>query len=81
MDRRFIFTVTTGRSGTGYLAYVLGLLRDVYSCHEPRPNYVTVMRNAQSDPGVAKRFLLERKVPHLAKSVSEPIYFESNHLY
>jgi hypothetical protein len=39
------------------------------------------MRDAQSDPRVAKRFLLERKVPYLAKSVSEPIYFESSHLY
>jgi len=78
--RRFIFTVTTGRSGTRYLSFVLNQLRGVECHHEPEPNFVECMRRAQSDPDVATRFLLTRKLPHLCSQLSKPVYIETSHL-
>ena len=54
-QRQLIFTVTTGRSGTDYLAYMLDCVPGVASSREPRPNFVWAMRDAQTDPEVAKR--------------------------
>jgi len=79
-NKRFIFTVTTGRSGTGYLAFVLNQLRGVECYHEPDPNFVDCMREAQRDPEVATRFLLTKKLPYLLSHVHKPVYIETSHL-
>ena len=78
-DTRLIFTVTTGRSGTAYLASVFGYAEEVCALHEPAPEFSEVLREAQGDPMLAKTFLLERKLPAIARTTSR-IYVETSHL-
>lgn len=77
--KRLIFTVTTGRSGTGYLQHLLSMLPDVACAHEPKPNFVEAMRPAQSDSSAAERFWIDHKLPAIATEKS-PIYVETSHL-
>ena len=79
-QKRLIFTVTAGRSGTSYLAKLLALVPEVASFHEPAPHFVDVMRAVQSKPDQAYRFWIERKLPKIAR-VPEPIYIETSHLF
>jgi hypothetical protein len=78
--RRLVFTVTTGRSGTGYLANLLKCVPGVGSYHEPEPRFSDVMREAQSDPGVALQFLMERKLLRISQDLA-PIYVETSHVF
>ncbi len=77
--KRLIFTVGTGRNGTGYVTHLLHGLAGICCLHEPDPQFYTVLRAVQSDPGVAERFLLEQKLPAI-RGVSDPVYFETSHL-
>lgn len=77
--KRLVFTVTTGRSGTAYLANILSLLPNVVAYHEPEPNFVEVMRSGQADRELLNRFLLDKKLPAIA-SEELPIYVETSHL-
>lgn len=77
---RVIFTVTTGRSGTHWLAYLMGLHRGCEGVHEPPPSFADCMRAAQSDPRVADEFLRSRKLPAI-RECAEPVYFEASHLF
>ena len=77
--KRLIFTVGTGRNGTGYVSHLLHGLPGICCLHEPDPQFYTVLRATQSDPGVAERFLCEQKLPAI-RSVREPVYFETSHL-
>jgi hypothetical protein len=76
---RLLFTVTTGRSGTDYLARLLGCVPGVASHHEPRPHFVWAMRAAQSDPTIAETFWRELKLPAIAQC-QRPVYAETSHL-
>lgn len=78
-NKRMIFTVTTGRSGTAYLTEVFGNLKGVSAFHEPSPEYVEVLRSAQRDRRLAEQFVLEQKLPVIA-SCPAPIYVETSHL-
>lgn len=78
--KRLIFTVTTGRSGTAYLAKILELLPDVASFHEPEPRFSDVMRLTQRDVGVAYKFWIEKKLPQIANETAS-IYIETSHLF
>ncbi|WP_457570373.1 hypothetical protein [Desulfurobacterium sp.] len=75
-----MFTVTTGRSGTAYLSELLSVFASIAAFHEPEPNFVEVMRDVQSFPEEAVRFLFAKKLPFIA-SVDEPIYCETSHLF
>ena len=77
--KRLIFTVTTGRSGTAYLTEVFNYMKNVHALHEPAPEYVEVLREAQSDRVVAEKFVVEKKLPAIAR-VEAPIYVETSHL-
>jgi hypothetical protein len=77
--KRLIFTVGTGRNGTGYVSHLLHGIAGICCLHEPDPQFYTVLRAVQSDPGVAERFLLEQKLPAI-RGVAEPVYFETSHL-
>jgi hypothetical protein len=77
--KRLIFTVTTGRSGTGYVCHLLQAVPGLCCKHEPQPKFSLVMRAAQTDPSVAERFLVERKLPAI-RSIEDPTYFETGHL-
>ena len=78
--KRLIFTITTGRSGTGYLAEVLRNIPDVQSYHEPEPRFSDVMRSVQADKTVAVKFWMNKKLPEIA-SKKAPIYIETSHLF
>jgi hypothetical protein len=77
--KRLILAVTPGRSGTGYLSQLLDGLPDVFSAHEPEPNFRDAMRPAQSNPTIARAFLLEKKLPTIRSCVA-PVYLETSHL-
>lgn len=77
--KRLTFTITTGRSGTGYLSRALGAFRDVYSTHEPKPTFGSAFRTVCADPSVAREFWLAHKLPRIARS-PRAHYAESSHL-
>ncbi len=78
-QKRLIFTVTTGRSGTAYLASIFGFARMVYSVHEPSPEYADVLRLVQTNSERAREFLLTKKLPVILATPSD-IYVETSHL-
>lgn len=78
-EKRLIFTVTTGRSGTAYLAAVLGYAQGVYSVHEPLPEFANVLRPVQNNSDLARQFLLDEKLPAILRAPT-PIYIETSHL-
>jgi len=78
--KRLIFTVTTGRSGTGYLSKALSFLPNVASYHEPEPSFSNVMRLAQKNANIAYEFWVDKKLPHIA-SVPAQVYIETSHLF
>ncbi|OMH40456.1 hypothetical protein [Desulfurobacterium indicum] len=79
-EKRLIFTVTTGRSGTAYFTNLLSSFNIVASFHEPEPDFVNVMRKVQEFPEEAVRFLFSKKLPFIA-SIDKPIYCETSHLF
>ena len=78
--KNLIFTVTTGRSGSGYLQGLMGTIDDVTSLHEAVPNFMQVMRFAQSDRRFAYHFLVKQKLPAIAMCGTS-VFFESSHLF
>lgn len=81
-QKRFIFTVTTGRSGSSFLTEILGCLKDTCSVHEPRPRLDRVMRMTQGYPIVAEEFLSKKKIPAIGGMLkNKSIYAESSHLF
>ena len=79
VNKKLIFTVTSGRSGTDYLSRLLAAIPDVSSHHEPNPNFVQVMRRVQSDPAMAYMYLNQHKLPAIAQEPGK-IYVETSHL-
>lgn len=80
MNKRLIFTVTTGRSGTYYLSRLIDTSFEALSFHEPDPAFQSVMREVQHDPSVAYRFWTEQKLPHI-HSLEGDIYVETSHVF
>jgi hypothetical protein len=68
-QKRLIFTVTTGRSGTGYLAHILKCL----------PGVTSLLRAVQNNPDHAYAFWIEEKLPAII-STPHSIYIETSHL-
>ena len=77
--KRFVFSVCTGRCGTGFLSKMLGYLSGVTAKHEPAPCFSNVMRRAQSDPEAAREFVLYEKAPRIAECRGD-VYIETSHL-
>ena len=79
--KRLIFTVGTGRTGTGYVSHLLHGLAGICCLYEPDPQFYTVLRAVQSDPGVAERFLLEQKLPAIRRvpegCISRPVIWRA----
>ena len=78
--KRLIFTVTTGRSGTGYLATMLNTLPNIAAFHEPEPKFTHWMRALQTQPDVAIYFWLLHKLPAIAR-INTTYYVETSHLF
>ncbi len=78
--KRLIFTVTTGRSGTEFLATALGHLPGVTTRHEADPDFADVMRPGQRNPQLLCDFWQQQKLPKIA---GEPgsFYVETSHLF
>ena len=77
---RMIFTVTNGRSGSGYLQALMERVNGVRAEHEPAPRFDALMRDVQFAPDLATRFWRAVKLPAIAK-VEEPVYVETSHLF
>jgi len=81
MDKRLIFTVTPGRSGTGYLAAALDTLDNVTAKHEPDPNFRWLMREIQRAPfDRTIAFLQAEKLPAIEAEPGDT-YVETSHLF
>ena len=80
MNKRMIFVLSPGRTGTAYLARVLGSVSGVAASHEPEPNFARVSRAAQHSDDAAKEFWQEHKIPDIERCV-EPVYFETSHQF
>lgn len=79
-NKRLIFTITTGRSGTGFLSRLLKIVPNVDSFHEPKPKFSEVMRTIQTEPQVAYQFWINHKLPNIVKN-KNPVYIETSHLF
>lgn len=79
-DKHLIFTITPGRSGTGYLANLCSCIPDTISLHEPDPDFAYVMRKVQNNSKLAYEFLINVKLPHIA-SLPTKHYIETSHLF
>jgi hypothetical protein len=77
--KTLVVTVTAGRTGTTFLTHLLALCPDTTSLHEPEPSFVPVLRLAQHDPDLARRFLLAYKLPFVA-ALPTRRYVETGHL-
>lgn len=80
--KRLVFSVTTGRSGTEFLARALALFRGVHAAHEPRPRFATAWRAvlAARDPeSAAREFWLAEKLPRIRRTRGD-VYAETSHL-
>lgn len=80
MIERLIFTLSTGRCGTGYLASVMGTIPGVTSRHEPYPYFTDIMREGRGDHSVYKKWLKDVKLPYIF-SQFEGTYIESSHVF
>ena len=78
-EKRLIFTVTTGRSGTKYLAYLLSLIKDVHSEHEALPGFHEYFRPIVEGKYSYQKFWLEKKLPYISKLDSK-IYSDVSHI-
>lgn len=78
--KRLILAVSTGRSGTAYLAEILGCVPDVSSHHEAKPKFSKALRPVQQNGQLAYKFWIKEKLPAIAKD-SAPIYVETSHLF
>ena len=54
--KRLIFAVSTERSGTAYLAQILGCVPDVSSHHEAKPKFSKALRPVQQNGQPAYKF-------------------------
>src|SRR5690606_11316860 len=78
--KQLVFTVTTGRSGTKYLAYLLGLLKNFRSEHEEKPAFHDYYRPIIDDKYLFKKFWIEKKLPYIATQIKEPFYADVSHI-
>lgn len=79
-QKKLIFTITAGRTGTRYLAELLAHIPGITAYHEPEPNFAWVMRAAQSNPEIAYHFLDTRKILAIAMA-PHAVYVETSHLF
>ncbi len=81
MDKQLIFTITNGRTGTGFLAKLLGTLssNEVFVGHEVKPLFDDYLSRAREDPNIFESFWLNKKLPAISK-LPQPIYVETSHV-
>ena len=85
-DRRLIFCITSGRSGSQYLARLLGTAQDVWSFHEDPPKMSgEPLRLVNTLPLEASRHVRRVKVEAIAARLHgmppQGVYAEANHMF
>lgn len=78
-QKKLIFTVTNGRSGSLMLARLFDTIDGVMGRHEPPPSFHLLMRWAQGRPELARKFWVHKKLPAIDRQAT-PIYAETSHL-
>ncbi len=78
-QKKLIFTVTNGRSGSLMLARLFDAIDGVMGLHEPAPSFHLLMRWAQGRPDLARKFWLHEKLPAIDR-LKTPVYVETSHL-
>jgi hypothetical protein len=78
-DMKLYFTVTSGRSGTAFLADYIGKLGHTCSMHEPVPQFHPHMRQALYDRDLARAFWIHQKAPTIV-AMGVRSYVETTHL-
>jgi hypothetical protein len=79
-EKNLIFSVTAGRTGTLFTQMLLSLLPDTTSLHEPEPAFHRYLRRVQKDPGFAREFLLNYKLPSIL-NYQTGCYCELSHAF
>lgn len=81
----FIFTATTGRSGTGLIRNVFSQSPDCVAVHEPWPQMhgrLLIRKERDGDPREARRTYWTRKSVNVRRAASgHAVYVETNHLF
>jgi hypothetical protein len=80
LNKRLIFSLNSGRCGTGYLAEVMNTVPGVYALHEPYPNFVSILRPGKGDHDIYKKWMQDKKLPFI-EGLGECIYLETSHLF
>ena len=79
-EKRLIFTVTPGRSGTFYLTHLLQGLPDIHAEDEAEPGFHDWLPEARHDPVLAEKLLIEKKLPFI-QAISQKTYIETSHYF
>ncbi len=85
-NNRLIFSINPGRSGSNYLAELLGTAEEVISHHEAEPTitgkYIEAINKNNYEQSFSERWI---KVEELKKSLSNlspgQVYVETNHMF
>lgn len=75
---RLIFAASSGRSGTQYLTHLLKGFPGLFALHEPEPKYQWETKPLQQDPGLARRFVRDVKLPWI-RGLPKGAYLEMSH--
>lgn len=81
MDIKYIFCISTGRSGTAYLSKVLGTLKDVKSFHEQKPVlHAELMQQYMAGQHEPLREQLSDKLNKI-QAASPMLYIDTSHVF
>jgi len=84
--KRLIFCINSGRSGSNYLADLLGTATEVTSYHEADPpmigEYLSMVNNASYEKSFQQRSIKSRAIKNILRKIpTNGIYCETNHMF
>ncbi|RSK40498.1 hypothetical protein [Mangrovimonas spongiae] len=81
MGVKYIFCISTGRSGTAYLCKLLGALEKCQAFHEQKPIlHHGIMRSYLAGKTAPLKHVMPNKVKHIKKH-SESLYVDTSHIF
>lgn len=78
INKKLIFTITSGRSGTKLLTKLVKPLKGVTATHEPLPSFNSILRTVIQQPYHGLRWLKAAKLPMISR-MPESAYMETSH--
>lgn len=80
---RYIFSISTGRSGSNYLANTLGEVENVHAFHEPHPimNGEPMIEFLKGNHSILSSMMNEKLINIKAEINKDSIYVETNHTF